>query len=120
MFRTASAFTALAILLWVLPLGAFIASSQEKTACGGKRGMHMCSMMKAKSVSPDSVAFSNASSAERTAKSSASSGADEFSMETDLSAQAQAVSAHLLDIFSSSSLYFREIPAPPPRVTALR
>jgi hypothetical protein len=66
MRRFVLSFTALSILLWALPLGAFIGASQEKTACGGKRGMHMCSMMKKNAQSPEKVSFSAASSVEKT------------------------------------------------------
>lgn len=57
---------ATALLLWVLPLGAFIRPSQEKTVCGGKRAFHMCSSMSGASVSTapstEAVSYTNASS----------------------------------------------------------
>ena len=77
MFRVFSAFVALAMTAWVLPLGAFIRSSQEATACGGGRAFHMCSMMaKAKTNAPEKITFVNAASPEKSPKSSATGGQD--------------------------------------------
>jgi hypothetical protein len=35
-------------ILWILPLGIFISPSKEKSFCGGKRAICLCSHMKAK------------------------------------------------------------------------
>lgn len=73
-FSAAVAFTA-----WILPLGFFIKPSQEKTACGGQRPFHMCSMMKKMrtDAAPKAVSYQSAS-AEKTQKAAAGSGADDF------------------------------------------
>ncbi|MBP9733314.1 MAG: hypothetical protein KBD07_02940 [Candidatus Omnitrophica bacterium] len=41
--KLAAVFTFLGFFMWIQPLGAFIAPSQETTACGGNRAYHMCS-----------------------------------------------------------------------------
>lgn len=65
MKRTAVLFSLVALVAWLLPLGAFIKPSMEKTACDGKRAFHMCSSMsgkaQAKTVSSAGPAFSNPS-----------------------------------------------------------
>ncbi len=84
MHRTFSAFVTLCLVFWLMPLGAFIKPSQEKTACDGKRAFHMCSMMSggetagaAKSYD-GMVKMSNASGVEKTSKTSVSSGGDDL------------------------------------------
>lgn len=71
MKKAAATFSAITILLWVMPLGAFIKTSQEKTACGGSRAMHMC-MMGMKAAPPEhgdsKISFSNPSAVEKTQK----------------------------------------------------
>jgi hypothetical protein len=52
MFRLVSFFILLVFALWILPLGVFIKSSQQKTFCGGQRAICLCSHMKAKSKGP--------------------------------------------------------------------
>ncbi|MCG3177133.1 MAG: hypothetical protein MOGMAGMI_02100 [Candidatus Omnitrophica bacterium] len=74
------------LLLWVLPLGAFIKPSQEKTACGGKRAFHMCSMTSAQVSAADRpaglVSYSSASQdVQKSARSSGSS-SDELLVDT--------------------------------------
>ena len=66
--------------MWLMPLGAFIRPSQEKTACDGQRPFHMCSM--AGKIRADDAGFSskvnftNASGVNAGAKYSASQGND--------------------------------------------
>lgn len=79
MFRLSSLFAAIAFTAWILPLGFFIKPSQEKTACDGKRAVHMCSLMKGmvQKTSPG-VSLSSASGAEKSAKASSGSGSDDY------------------------------------------
>ena len=46
--RGVSFFILCVFILWILPLGVFIAPSKEKSFCGGKRAICLCSHMKAK------------------------------------------------------------------------
>ena len=64
--RLAAGVACAAIFAWMLPLGSFIKPSQEKTACGGKRAFHMCSMMKkaAAERTEGRVVFTNGSGAQ--------------------------------------------------------
>lgn len=88
MIRSTAAFLSLCMFLWVLPLGNFIKSSQEKEACGGGRAMHMCTMgmgapkaadlSSATSSKSPKISFVNASSAEKNPKSSASGASNDF------------------------------------------
>ena len=80
MFKFTTLFLTITLCFWFLPLGSFIKPSQEKTACGGKRAFHMCSMMAGK-VNPNpsnTVSYQNGSDFARDAKSQASSGNDWF------------------------------------------
>ncbi len=84
MKRFVGFFSAVSVLLWVLPLGSFIKPSQEKSACNGNRAFHMCSMMspdappetKVSKENSGKVSMDNASAAERQTKSSAGGGSD--------------------------------------------
>ncbi len=116
MRKLTASFAALAMLLWVLPLGNFIKPSQEKSACGGGRAFHMCSMMsKARPVSDTGkIAFTNASSVEKTAKSSASAGNDLLPLDTFEDSALRGLLARSSEqIFSPKS--FQEILDPPPK-----
>ena len=80
MRRLFSLCTTVCLFSWLLPLGAFIKPSQEKTACDGQRPFHMCSMPAGKAM-PDrgfssKIGFSDASDVNARAKSSASAGND--------------------------------------------
>lgn len=76
MTKAVSSFLTLALLLWVLPLGAFIKSSQEKTACGGGRAFHMCAAMAQVHTDSGKVSIASTSSVEKTQKSASSAGND--------------------------------------------
>lgn len=119
MFRPLTLFVTAALMAWLLPLGAFINASQQKTACGGKRAFHMCSMMSSSAPSPDdgTVKFTGAHPVEKTAKSSASGG-DDFTAErlSDLFKVRRLWTEHS-EIRSFSPISF-EIPVPPPRLFA--
>ncbi len=81
MKRIIALFSTLAIFFWILPLGAFIKPSQEKTACGGNRAFHMCTMgmSSAKKVpAPERVTFTSASGAEKDHQSAGGSGGNDF------------------------------------------
>ncbi len=66
------------LFAWLLPLGAFIGAAKEKTACGGDRAFHMCTMgMKVRpDEGPRKISFSNASGIDKTNKSSSGGGND--------------------------------------------
>ncbi|HXV19319.1 MAG TPA: hypothetical protein VD883_04500 [Candidatus Omnitrophota bacterium] len=74
MFKSVSLFLTIALFAWLMPLGAFIKKTEEKTACGGKRAFHMCSMMQGKAdPNPSStVSLQNASDFGNSAQSQAS------------------------------------------------
>jgi hypothetical protein len=78
-FRSVSAFTAVCLCLWLMPLGAFIKPAQEKLACGGKRAFHMCCAMSGKAPAKAAGTGLSApgSQTDRGAKASAS-GSDDF------------------------------------------
>ncbi len=118
MFKLVSSVTILAMFCWVLPLGSFIKPSQEATACGGNRAFHMCSMMGGKAKTPVSgkVSFTSASSVEKTAKSSASSGNDLLPIEVllSLALRSQFLSGSEFSFLLQS---FQRPPSPPPKAT---
>lgn len=66
-----------------MPLGAFIKKTEEKTACGGKRAFHMCSMMQEsqsqRGPSDGVVKFTNAGGAVEKSQPSQSGGNELFS-----------------------------------------
>ena len=76
MKRFISLFSIVAISLWILPLGAFIKPSQEKTACGGNRAFHMCTGMSQpqKDSTPRKTAFTSNVGVEKTNSSAAGAG----------------------------------------------
>lgn len=81
MRKTVAVFSVFALFLWILPLGSFIKPSQEKTACGGSRAFHMCTMgmgQAKKGPGPQKISFTNASGAEKTDRSPSSSGGNDF------------------------------------------
>jgi hypothetical protein len=49
MNKVFGSFLVISFVLWVLPLGVFIKSSQEKLACDGQRAICMCHAMVLKS-----------------------------------------------------------------------
>ena len=66
-----------------MPLGAFINASQEKTACGGGRAMHMCTMGMSKKVpAPERISFVNASGPEKSPSSSGGSAGNDILLES--------------------------------------
>lgn len=75
MKRITASFLFIAVVLWLMPLGAFIKPSQEKTACDGKRAFHMCSMM-GKVQTEERTAFSAQNNGSGAAKNMSSSGDD--------------------------------------------
>jgi hypothetical protein len=119
MFKSFSLFVAAAMTAWVLPLGSFIKPSQEATACGGKRAMHMCSMMSGKTAkeAPKGIAFTSASSVEKTAKSSASGG-DDFLLERLIKGARESGRLRVLLNQASYTSFTPDIPEYPPRVIA--
>jgi hypothetical protein len=54
--RSASLSTAILFFIWIIPLGAFISSSQAKLVCNGKRAICCCGM-KAQAKSTPAVGF---------------------------------------------------------------
>lgn len=100
MIKAASSFLTLALLLWVLPLGAFIKASQEKTACGGGRAFHMCAAMAKVHAGSGKVSIASSSSAEKTQKSASSSGNDLLLGRTPLNS------------FETSSRFFEDAVVP--------
>ncbi len=103
MRRLFSLATVICFSVWILPLGNFIKLSEEKTACGGNRAFHMCSMMTPK-VHPvgdsQKVTFTSTSGVEKTQKSAAAGGNDFFS------AASFAGTPDLISKFSESDLIF--------------
>lgn len=120
MKRLASSLSALAIFVWILPLGAFIKPSQEKTACGGNRAFHMCSMGMGK-LSADSsskASFKNVTAAERHAKSSAA-GENDFIITHEGEFLAPAFQRRHLSSPFFVHLYFLDLTDPPPKTLSL-
>ncbi len=72
MKRITALFSLVTVILWLMPLGAFIKPSQEKTACDGKRAFHMCSMMAQTSEKSDTVSITVPSGAGSGARSAVS------------------------------------------------
>lgn len=79
MRRSLVLFVLACLVVWLMPLGAFIKPSQEKTACGGGRAFHMCSMMSGKAHTDNGsskILLTDGGNVEKTAKSSTSGGDD--------------------------------------------
>ena len=55
MLRIFSLFSAAVFLSWLLPLGVFIAPSQQKWVCGGQRAICMCESIPKKALSKNSL-----------------------------------------------------------------
>lgn len=102
-FRMTAACATVAVLAWVLPLGAFIKPSQEKTACGGKRAFHMCSSMGTSSApmtaSSGTVAYANASSDLQKTSKSATGSSDDLILAADRRQRELTVTRLSLDRF---------------------
>ena len=112
-------FSLLALGLWLLPLGAFIKASEEAVACGGKRAFHCCMMSgKVHTDNSGKVSFSNAGSAEKTAKSSAAGGDDFVSSSAILARKDEAGLLKPAGFFIVPS-FVQEVSAPPPKVLSL-
>ncbi len=116
-YRPFTIFVAVSLFIWLLPLGAFIGASQEKTACGGGRAFHMCSMMngKAQAKGPAKISYSSANTAEKAAKSSAAGGNDFVASGEASRSATRVLYEHARDIlFCPQS--FQDILVPPPRI----
>ncbi len=112
-----SAALSLAFCAWILPLGAFIKPSQEKTACGGARAFHMCTMgMQAeKKADSDKITFTSASAAEKTNKPAASSGGNSFTQDSVSAGTSDKISRLAeLDLILPKTLFLPG-PAPVPK-----
>jgi hypothetical protein len=122
MRKVVSLFITLAVLVWLMPLGAFIKPSEEKSACGGKRAFHMCSMMQAKADPNPSTTpvFQSASGFEHQAKSQASGGGNEFEV---LNGQAPLKAGRFLRVGDPLIFFHRErlvnLLDPPPEARPL-
>ena len=94
-----SIFLTLTLFAWMMPLGAFIKPTQEKTACDGQRPFHMCSMMMQmqQKAPSNAMGYTNQAGAQNSPKSQASGGGNEFS-----------VHAHDLDVFQDEVIFIRE------------
>ena len=116
MRRSLSLFSLVGFCLWMLPLGAFIKPSQEKTACDGKRAFHMCSMMsgKIRPASSGRVALAAASHFGPGAKSSAAGG-DDFLPVSKNFVHASACRMQTASSFFSPYLYSPAPQYPPPK-----
>jgi hypothetical protein len=84
LFKAVSLFLAIALFAWLMPLGAFIKKTEEKTACGGKRAFHMCSMMQESQPTQEGpsdgvVKFTSASGSVEKSQPSGSGGNEFFS-----------------------------------------
>jgi hypothetical protein len=110
--------SATTILIWILPLGAFIGSSQEKKACDGRRAFHMCSMGAfkiRKDAQSGRISFTNASNADKTNKSASSSGGNDFTnSHVPAKVQNKASRFFKLDLIFSKQLFF-PVPFPIPK-----
>lgn len=117
MKRLFSFVTVVCFSAWLLPLGNFIKPSQEKTACGGDRAFHMCSMMAPAQIDDNSsagkVSFTSASGVEKTQKSPASAGNDLFAA-ASLARTPDLISklSEARLIFPSKTFYFSIDPVP--------
>jgi hypothetical protein len=118
MIRTAASILTLCMFLWVLPLGNFIKTSQEKSACGGGRAMHMCTMGMGKVKAPTSdaskISFTNPGSVEKTNKPSSGSAGNDFADLTSIHAS-KGLCADLNElqfIFPKQSYIFKLDPVP--------
>ena len=122
MFRTITFFTTVCLLLWIMPLGAFIRPGQEKTACGGKRAFHMCSMKMGKAGPQESsqkISFTSASSFGDQSKSSAGTSGDDFvAVNQRRSSPEDNFRRYDLSLLFAYS-YFRDSIDPPPKVHPL-
>ncbi len=116
--RVFAAFVSVTIFLWVLPLGNFIKPTQEKSACGGGRAMHMCTMGMGKVQAPTSdaskISFTNPGSVEKTNKPSGGSAGNDFidlaSIHTSHGLRAYHIELHL--IIPKQSHIFKLDPVP--------
>jgi len=118
MLRSVSSLLVVCVFVWILPLGAFIKPSQEKTACGGNRAFHMCTMAMSqtqKNPGPQKISFTSASGVEKTNKSASSSGDNGFTNGSN-SAKIQDSASKLveLDLILPRQLFF-PVPAPIPK-----
>ena len=111
MLRSSAFFLLISLFLWFLPLGAFIKPAQEKTACGGQRAFHMCSMMSGKvnTERPQKISFTNASGFNETGKVKGSSSGDDFLPDEIKKFLEEPVSRHTEDV---SQLILRIFPRP--------
>lgn len=84
-FKAAAIMSAVCVFAWIMPLGAFIKPSQEKTACDGRRAFHMCSMVKvgaSSAVKPSEgrVTLSSAAAIDKLPKASAGGANHDFGL----------------------------------------
>ncbi len=102
-----------------MPLGNFIKPSQEKTACGGGRAFHMCSMGMTKIHTEDrntspKIAFADAAGVEKAPKvSSSGSGEDLFLLDLTKKQLLLKSRYDLSDIFPRYCDFFPSIEAVP-------
>lgn len=123
MKRFIASFLTLCIFFWILPLGNFIKPVQEKTACGGGRAMHMCTMGMGK-VHTDTdrsskISFNNASSLDKDPRSASSGASNDVLLNLQVfisSARGQEFIQSRLRIHYSCSLC---IASPPPKLQPL-
>ncbi len=115
-----TAFLTICLFTWLLPLGTFIKPSQEKTACGGKRAFHMCSMMQGKAdPNPSSkISFSSASDSGQGAKSSAGGG-DDFLPARNGTVRPNPAAVFPETLISTRYSCFRTTLEPPPKALPL-
>ncbi len=119
MKKVIALFSAAAIFVWILPLGSFIKPSQEKTACDGRRGMHMCSAEFSEVSRPDSgsqkISFTNASGFEKTQKSSSGSAGNDFTASIFYASVQEADSKFVPPVFMVPAQVFLLRPDPVPK-----
>lgn len=117
--KAVALFSAISIFAWILPLGNFIKPSQEKTACGGGRAMHMCTMGMSnmhKVPAPEKFTFSDASGVEKTNKSAGgSSGNDVMPMIERVRTETKDSKLMELSLIFPRQLFF-SVPSPVPKV----
>jgi hypothetical protein len=121
MKRFISLLSALTIFVWIMPLGAFIKPSQEKTACGGHRAFHMCSMGQAPPSNPESsskACFKNNGQTHRQAQSSAS-GENDFVIARDVESLMEDFRRHGSYPPFFAYRFFRDLMDPPPKAISL-
>lgn len=78
MRKTILLITAAAFIVWILPLGSFIGSGQEKLMCSGKRALCMCSNLSGKNSDARTVTALHGSGLEPKEKSNPSSGTQDM------------------------------------------